>query len=659
LFALAIAASSLTILMSAGRSVAHGSAGPVALAAEKRFAHLTARPRPAAAGAPFRAGVVLVAFSRDVSAARRSAIERAAGALVARYLGPFVKPVRHGRAAYQPPAPLELRVPGGQVLAAVRRLRRYRSVVYAEPDYLLRGAATPNDPQFPLQWGSSNTGQPIPAQEFEEVLGPAASGTPGADDGALKAWQVSTGSRSIVIGETDTGVAYTHPDLAANIWSNPGGILGCPPGTHGYNVLSPKSCDPMDEDKTYGGHGTHVAGIMGAVGNNGVGVAGMNWQTTILPVRWMTDASGGGTAQLIEALQWLVAAKQAGVNVRVVNDSDTFWGTAYSQALSNEIDTLGANNILFVASAGNTGDDNDKVAVQRYPCSYDRPNEICVTSSNSSDQLPSWANYGAHTVDLAAPGVSIYSTLRGGDYGYLSGGSMAAPQVAGAAALILSIAPSLSAEELKADILNNVDRLPWLSGRVASGGRLDVCRALPGCPPPTAPLLAPPPPQLPPPPTPGTPVGVRARGAGELPVKATQLSVIRGLTISPRAFLAVGASIGSRRASPGGATISYSDSEPAVAKFTVLALRPGVESRERRCVLRTPGERSAGGRRCTRYVVLASFARQDRAGRNRFHFSGRLGGRALAPGQYRLEALPTLGVRVGARAVSTFRIVRR
>jgi hypothetical protein len=396
---------------------------------------------------------------------------------------------------------------------------------------------------------------------------------------------------------------------------------------------------------------------MDAVGNNGVGVAGMNWQTTLLPVKWMTDASGGGTAQLIEALQWLVAAKQARVNVRVVDDSDTFWGTAYSQALSNEIDTLGANNILFVASAGNTGDDNDKVAVQRYPCSYDRPNEICVTSSNSSDQLPSWANYGAHTVDLAAPGVSIYSTLRGGDYGYLSGGSMAAPQVAGAAALILSVAPSLSAEELKADILNNVDKLPWLSGRVASGGRLDVCRALPGCPPPAAPLLTPPPPQRPPPPTPGTPVGVQARA--EPPVEATQLSLIRGLTISPRAFVAVGTSTGRRRASPGGATISYSDSQAAVAKFTVLALRPGVVSREHRCVPRTPGERSAGGRRCIPYVALASFARQDRAGRNRFHFSGRLGGRTLAPGQYRLEAVPTLGARVGMRAVATFRIVRR
>src|SRR5439155_2027281 len=242
-----------------------------------------------------------------------------------------------------------------------------------------------------------------------------------------------------------------------------------------------KNCNPMDEDTTYAGHGTHVAGILGAAGNNGKGVAGMNWQTSILPVKWMNNAIHGETSSLIEALQWLVAAKQAGVNVRVVNDSDTFWGTAYSQALSNEIDVLGANNILFVTSAGNTGNDNDEVAVQRYPCSYDRPTEICVAPLDNNDQLPSWANYGAHTVDLAAPGVSIYSTLRGGAYGYLSGSSMAAPPVAGAAPLILPVAPPLPAAALKARILENVDHLPALAGRVISGGTLDVCKALPGC----------------------------------------------------------------------------------------------------------------------------------------------------------------------------------
>jgi thermitase len=435
------------------------------------------------ASAPFRQGVLLVGFRPGVTIARRSAIERAAGVQGARRLGPSIR-MAHGAAtsgtAGQLVSPFEVRVLDGNVLSAVRRLRRQRAVAYAEPDYLMRASAVPNDASFPLQWGSGNTGQAIPTQEAEELLGPPVGGTPGADDRALKAWGVSTGSRSVVIGETDSGVEYTHPDLAANIWTNPGGIGGCPAGTHGYNVLS-SNCNPMDEDTTYGGHGTHVAGIMGATGDNAIGVAGINWQTTILPVKWMNHAAWGGTSELIEALQWLVAAKQEGVNVRVVNDSDTFWGTSYSQALLNEIDVLGSNNILFVTAAGNTGNNNDEVAVQRYPCSYNRPNEICVTASDNNDQLPGWANYGPHTVDLAAPGVSIYSTMREGSYGYLSGGSMAAPQVAGAAALILSVEPSLSATALKADILENVDKLPSLSGKVITGGRLNVCRALPGC----------------------------------------------------------------------------------------------------------------------------------------------------------------------------------
>jgi subtilisin family serine protease len=337
--------------------------------------------------------------------------------------------------------------------------------------------AAPNDPFFTMQWGDSNVGQLIPTQESEEKLGPEAKGTAGADDRALEAWGVTTGNRSIVIGETDTGVDYTHPDLAANIWSNPGGVGGCAAGTHGFNVLA-HSCDPMDDDKVYGGHGTHVAGIMGAVGNNGIGVAGMNWQTTILPVKWLSSSAWGETSGLIEALQSVVAAKQAGVNVRVVNDSATFKGTAYSQALSDEIDTLGANNILFVTAAGNTGDNNDEEKVRRYPCGYDRPSEICVTATDNNDKLPSWANYGPHTVDLAAPGVSIYSTLREGKYRYLSGGSMAAAQVSGAAALILSAQPTLSAIQLKSAILEQVDLLPSLAGKVRTGGRLDVSKAL-------------------------------------------------------------------------------------------------------------------------------------------------------------------------------------
>ena len=442
---------------------------------------LGANPSPTSTSSPYRPGVVLIGFRQGVSAVERYVIERAAGGQGARRLGPSIRPAGlSGAAGQEFLSPLELHVPATQTQAVISRLRRNPAVAYAEPDYLMLASAVPNDPSFSLQWADDNTGQSVPFQESEEILGAPAPGTPGDDDSALAAWQVSTGSRSIVIGETDTGVDYEHPDLAANIWSNPGGVGGCATGTHGYNVLS-RNCNPMDEDTTYDGHGTHVAGIMGAVGNNGIGVTGINWQTSILPVKWLSTASWGETSALIEGLQWLVAAKQAGVNVRVVNDSATFYGTAYSQALSDEIEVLGANNILFVTAAGNTGNNNDEVAVQRYPCSYDLPTEICVTASNDKDELSSWANYGPHTVDLAAPGVSIYSTLREGKYGYLSGGSMASPQVAGAAALILSVKPSLSASELKADILEHVDPAPALSGKVITGGILDVCKAMPGC----------------------------------------------------------------------------------------------------------------------------------------------------------------------------------
>jgi subtilisin family serine protease len=228
---------------------------------------------------PFRDGNVLVAFNSSVSRQAQPGIEMAAHAYEVRTLGVGVH---------------LLRVPKGHVLDVVRLLRSYPGVRYAEPDYLAQEAATPNDPSFPMQWGYQNTGQTVNG----------VTGTPGDDEHAVPAWSVATGSHSIVIGEVDTGVDYTHPDLAANIWTNPGGIGGCAAGTHGYNALA-SSCDPMDDDTVYGGHGTHVAGILGAVGNNGVGVTGINWTTTILPVKWVNSSGTGATSDLITALDWL------------------------------------------------------------------------------------------------------------------------------------------------------------------------------------------------------------------------------------------------------------------------------------------------------------------------------------------------------------------
>jgi subtilisin family serine protease len=599
-------------------------------------------------GAPYRAGVLLVGFRPGVGPTRQRAIERAAGAWQGRRLGPAIHVGGRSRRA----VPLLLRVRAERVLAAVRELRADRAVAYAEPDYLMQGSGlVPNDPGFRYQWADSNTGQPIRTQEAEEVLGPELPGTPGDDDDALDAWQLTTGSRAIVVGEVDTGVDYTHPDLAANIWSNPGGVGGCPAGTHGYDVLA-RDCDPMDEDNTprIDGHGTHVAGIIGAVGDNGIGVAGLNWQTTILPVKWMQNALAGETSALIEALQWLLAARQAGVNVRIVNDSSTFTGTAYSTALANEIELLGENDILFVAAAGNSGADNDEVAARRYPCGYGLPNEICVTSTDNNDELPEWANYGAHTVDLAAPGVSIASTERGGEYGYVSGASTAAPQVSGTAALVLSLRPSFSATELKADILDSVDPLPSLSGRVRTGGRLNVYRALTHS--------APPGPSPPPPPAPSPAQGA-APAAGVQPAKEIGLAILGRLAISPRTFAVVrSARSSSARPATSGSWISYRVSQPSLVRFTVQAARLGATGPRRACLPLGRGAAWPRTARCTRYVDLAGFTSSGRAGGNRLRFSGRIGRRALAPGRYRLHAVPVFEGRTGVGRAVAFQIVR-
>jgi subtilisin family serine protease len=469
----ACAAALLAALLAA--SASHAAPGsPTALSPQRELRLERSR---ALAAPRFEPGVVLVGFRPGTSTLEREQIERWAGARAGHRLDTLtaLNPSA-ARLERRLGASFLVRVRPGRVYAVVARLRsRRRWVRYAEPDFILQASAhlrsvnLPNDPSFPLQWGDYNTGQSVNGT----------TGTAGADDGAARAWARSTGNRSIVIGEVDTGVDYTHPDLAANIWTNPGGVGGCPAGTHGYNVVA-STCDPMDDDTVYGGHGTHVAGIMGAVGNNGVGVAGMNWQTTILPVKWLDSNASGTTSQLISALNWVLEAKQAGVNVRVVNDSATFVGTAYSQALSDEIDTLGANGILFVTAAGNTGQDNDNPSTPRYPCNYDRPTEICVTASDQNDQLPSWADYGPHTVDLAAPGNNIYSTLRDDSYGYIDGGSMAAAQVSGAAALILSV-QNLTPTALKARILASADRISAMAGLTRTGARLDVCAAIPGC----------------------------------------------------------------------------------------------------------------------------------------------------------------------------------
>jgi subtilisin family serine protease len=389
---------------------------------------------------------------------------------------------------------------------------------------------------------------------------------------------------------------------------------------------------------------------MGAVGNNGTGVAGMNWRTTILPTKWLDNANPEiepSAKTLVAALRMISEARQAGVNVRVVNDSATYRGMKGTPELEKAIEQLGAEGVLFVTAAGNN-ELNEETELT-YPCALALANELCVTATNGRDELPHWANYGANVVQLAAPGESIFSTLAapGAEpYGYLSGTSMAAAEVSGAAALILSQRPTLSVGELRADILASVDPVPALAGKVSSGGRLDVCNAIVGCnvSPAPAPAAAPPakPAQSPPPPPPPPRAQIVALKLHPSAFKAAR----RGPTITTSA--------GER-----GTSVRYRDSEPALARFTVLAARAGVPSAAGHCVAppRAPSTAASHAKRCVRYVAVARFYRDDTAGANAFHFSGRVGRLSLPAGSYRLAVVPFFAAQAGAGAETPFRVV--
>jgi serine protease len=346
--------------------------------------------------------------------------------------------------------------------ALISQLRANPNIIYAEPNYILQRDTVPNDPRFSELYGLLNTGQAIQG----------ITGTAGADIKAEQAWSLATGTDTVVVGVVDTGVDYNHPDLAANMWSNPGGIGNCATGTHGFNAIT-GTCDPLDDHF----HGTHVSGTIGAVGNNGVGVVGVNWRTSIMALKFLSSGGSGTTADAIEAIDFAVQAKIAGVNVRILSNS--WGGGGFSQALLDVINKANDNDILFVAAAGNASSNND--TTPHYPSTYNAPNVLAVAATDNRDALASFSSFGATTVDLGAPGVNTLSTMPNNAYGYLSGTSMATPHVSGAAALILSTNPSLTTAELKNRIMGSVDLIPSLTGKTVTGGRLNVCNAIPGC----------------------------------------------------------------------------------------------------------------------------------------------------------------------------------
>jgi subtilisin family serine protease len=344
--------------------------------------------------------------------------------------------------------------------------RSHPNVEYAEPNYIVQSTALPNDPSFGHLWGLQNVFQV------------------GADINAVAAWDVSTGSPANVVAVIDTGMDYTHQDLAANVWSAPSGFtvtiggmtINCPAGTHGFNAIL-KTCDPMDDNN----HGTHVSGTIGARGSNGVGVVGVNWATSVMASKFLNSSGSGSISDAINAIEFTIQAKKAfagsgGANVRVLSNS--WGGGGFSQALLDEINKANTNGMLFVAAAGNSGVNNDSAMF--YPSSYTAPNVVAVAATDSTDFLAGFSNYGATSVDLGAPGVGIVSTTIGNSYSSFSGTSMATPHVAGAAALVLSRC-ALDTAGLKNVLLNSVDHLSTLTGYTATGGRLNVNTAIRTC----------------------------------------------------------------------------------------------------------------------------------------------------------------------------------
>lgn len=353
-------------------------------------------------------------------------------------------------------------VNGKGVESAIADFRKLNGVIAVQPNFYYRLLATPNDPQ----WGATGT------YGLTRISAPAA-------------WDISTGSSSVVVANIDTGMRLTHEDLAPNIWTNSGEISnngidddgnGYVDDVYGWDFRHNDS-DPSDEH----GHGTHVGGTIGAAGNNMLGVTGVNWTVRIMAIKIYSQAANDTTsAMLVNAYNYVRVMKERGVNIRVTNNSYGGCNEAcgYDQATKDAIDALGNAGVLNVFAAGNNGQNVELTPF--YPGSYDSPSILNVAASNSIDNRTSFSNYGAVSVDLAAPGAGILSTTNTSNtsYGGNTGTSMASPHVAGAAALLSALNPALSAASLKATLMNRVDPLAQWNGLVISGGRLNIFSAL-------------------------------------------------------------------------------------------------------------------------------------------------------------------------------------
>lgn len=443
--------------------------------------------------------------------------------------------------------------------------------------------ALPDDPRYAEQWGLPTIGAP-------------------------PAWDVTTGGApGVRVGVIDSGIEEEHPDLAPNIAGNPGEMGGGREDNgvdddgngkiddwRGWDFVNE---DNNPQDTTTSSHGTHVAGIIAARGNNALGVAGVAWQAQLVPLRVLGSSGTGASTDAADAVEYA-----GDLGIRIVNAS--FGSTTPSAAIRDAM--AEAPGTLFVVAAGNGGDDglgDDNDVTPFYPCAFDLPNVICVAATNASDTLAPFSNRGSTSVDLAAPGVGILSTGEAGGYSALTGTSFAAPFVTGAAALVLARDPSLSTQQLRAAILDHVQQLPALAGKVATGGRLSVSGAVGSPVPPNAPPAAP------------------SGGASAVPVPVPEVKDTR--IVRPVASVA---------RSGGRWLVTLRLGERATASVVLQRRAAASRGRPARYV-------AAGGMRATRL----------KAGIRRIALG------ALRPGQYRLR-IRVVGARQTTTIVRSFRV---
>jgi subtilisin family serine protease len=345
-------------------------------------------------------------------------------------------------------------VAGTSLAALSTRLRRLDGVRFVERDTTIQvQAVTPSDPGFAQQWGLES-----PAN---------------FDINASAAWDFSTGSAGTIVAVIDSGIDVHHPDLAGRLWTNPREIAGnfadddangFTDDIHGWSFLD--NTANLSDDA---GHGSHVAGIIGAASNNGIGVTGVDWHARLMILKFIDSAGNGALSDAVRAIHYAIAN-----GARVINAS--WGGSTPSKALNDAIRAALNQNVVFVTAAGNEAANND--VYRSYPASYRMANVLVVAAANQAGQLAGFSNFGRKTVDLAAPGVDIRSTLSGGGYGTISGTSMAAPFVTGVVSLLVSQNPGASAAGLVKRVVGTTRPLASLSTRTISGGLVDAAAAL-------------------------------------------------------------------------------------------------------------------------------------------------------------------------------------